>query len=177
MRFRSIAVLCVVCALLLVPMPMHKTYGQDPVEYKVHINTNGSAAWTITQVSDVNGTVDTWDGFQQKVLSLVDAAMNQTHRQMSINNQLLVHLAKFQRNPKQSNNVWRRVPYKRFLQPTLRQWRTQNNISVNVYGEIGFSRTRRKRRFHSDIGVAGNSVFHKWKTRPHSDTPRPNPEH
>ncbi len=84
MRFRSIGVLCVVCALLLLPMPMQKAYGQDPVEYKVQINTNDSAAWTITQVSDINGTVDTWDGFQQKVLSLVDAAMNQTHRQMSI---------------------------------------------------------------------------------------------
>jgi uncharacterized membrane protein len=48
------------------------------------MSNDGSAAWTITQVSDINATIDTWEGFQQKIFDLVDAAVNATNREMTI---------------------------------------------------------------------------------------------
>jgi len=58
-------------------------------QYRVQLNSDNSATWTITQVSGINGTVDTWAGFQNKVTALVDAAANQTNRQMSIDDNSL----------------------------------------------------------------------------------------
>jgi uncharacterized membrane protein len=55
-------------------------------QYKIQLNSDGSAAWTIIQVSGLNGTVDTWADFQQKVTTLVTAAANQTQRPMSADN-------------------------------------------------------------------------------------------
>jgi len=57
---------------------------QNYIQYKVQVNSDGSAAWTITQVSETNGTVDTFVGFQQRVASLIDAASNLTQREMSL---------------------------------------------------------------------------------------------
>jgi len=59
---------------------------QTYTQYKIQLNTDGSAAWTIIQVSGLNGTVDTWADFQLKVTILVTAAANQTQRPMSVDN-------------------------------------------------------------------------------------------
>ena len=50
----------------------------------IQLNADGSANWTITQVSNPNGPVDTFVGFEGKVTSLVDTAANQTNRQMGV---------------------------------------------------------------------------------------------
>jgi LPXTG-motif cell wall-anchored protein len=50
------------------------------------VNGDGSASWTITQVTSINSTTDTWNGFMQRALSLVAAATVQTGREMAVDN-------------------------------------------------------------------------------------------
>jgi uncharacterized membrane protein len=71
-------------ALLLLLSAVNRVYCQEYIQYQVQMNSDNSAAWTITQVSDINATIDTWEGFQQKIFNLVDAAVNATNREMTI---------------------------------------------------------------------------------------------
>jgi len=50
------------------------------------LNGDGSASWTITQVTSINSTTDTWNGFMQRALSLVAAAAVQAGREMAVDN-------------------------------------------------------------------------------------------
>jgi len=84
MKIRHLAVLCLTCALLVLVLPLNSVQAQNYIQYKVQVNGDGSAAWTITQVSETNGTVDTFVGFQQRIISLIDAASNLTQREMSL---------------------------------------------------------------------------------------------
>ena len=81
MRFHLIVIIFVLALLL---MPLNVAHCQDYLQYKVQINGDNSAIWTVTLVSDVNASIDSWDSFQQKVANLVDAARNETHREMAI---------------------------------------------------------------------------------------------
>jgi uncharacterized membrane protein len=71
-------------AVLLLLVAVNEAYCQDYIQYQIHVNTDNSATFTITQVSDINATIDTWEGFQQKIFNLVDAAINTTNREMDI---------------------------------------------------------------------------------------------
>jgi uncharacterized membrane protein len=86
MKFRIPIALFIAMALILIIASSGRVQAQTYTQYKVQLNSDGSAAWTIIQVSGLNGTVDTWAGFQQKVATLVTAAAAQTHRQMSADN-------------------------------------------------------------------------------------------
>src|SRR5208283_2376063 len=86
MKLRILIILFIAMACLLTIVPLGRVQAQTYTQYKIQLNSDGSAAWTIIQVSGLNGTVDTWAGFQQKVTALVTAAANQTHRQMSVDN-------------------------------------------------------------------------------------------
>ena len=48
------------------------------------INSDGSALWKITNFSDINASVDTFSGFQDKVSNLVASASSETHRDMAV---------------------------------------------------------------------------------------------
>src|SRR3990172_4844886 len=54
-----------VCVLMLVLLPLHYARGQDYIEYKMQINLDSSADWTITKVSDINATIDVEGFFSQ----------------------------------------------------------------------------------------------------------------
>ena len=71
-------------AMLLLLSAVNKAYCQDYIQYQVQTNNDNSASWTITQVSDINAPIDTWEGFQQKIFTLIDAAINATNREMTI---------------------------------------------------------------------------------------------
>ena len=86
MKLRVPILLFIISILLLMLSPLGRSQVQTCIQYNVQINPDGSAAWTITQVSTINGTVDTWADFQQKVTDLVNASMNQTHRPMAVDN-------------------------------------------------------------------------------------------
>jgi len=57
---------------------------QNYFEYIVQVNSDGSAVWAITQFSSVDSPTDTWEGFQEKIFTLVDAASALTGREMAI---------------------------------------------------------------------------------------------
>ena len=71
------------CILMLVLLPLHNARCQDYIEYKIQINLDSSAAWTITKVSDINATIDL-EGFQQRVENLIEDASIKTGREMSL---------------------------------------------------------------------------------------------
>ncbi len=121
MRIRSTA-LCVMFAVLFLLTPSLTVQAQTYIQYKVQINSDGSASWTITQVSDINGTMDTWEGFQQKVASLIDAAASQTQREMGLDPNSL------QLSTVVSTNQSKTVVY-------LFTWQ---NFSVTTNGDITF---------------------------------------
>lgn len=81
MKSRLLLALLVVLLLL---SAINKAHCQDFIKYQVQTNNDNSAAWIVTQVSDINATIDTWEGFQQKIFTLVDAAINTTNREMAI---------------------------------------------------------------------------------------------
>ena len=81
--------------MLLLAMPLSKVHAQDYVQYNVQINMDNSASWIINQASDLNGKIDTWKGFQQRIENLVGTAANLTQREMSIDP-----------NSLQMNTIW-----------------------------------------------------------------------
>src|SRR3990170_6444747 len=83
MRLSRLVFVGAVCILMLVLLPLQNARCQDYIEYKIQINLDSSAAWTITKVSDINATIDL-EGFQQRVESLVEDAIIKTGREMSL---------------------------------------------------------------------------------------------
>src|SRR4030066_53089 len=73
----------IVCILMLTLLLLQNAQCQDYIEYKIQINLDSSAAWTITKVSDINATIDL-EGFQQRVESLIEDASTKTGREMSL---------------------------------------------------------------------------------------------
>jgi uncharacterized membrane protein len=84
MNARRLAVCYAICVMLLLLLPLYPVNCQNYVAYSVQINVDGSALWKITNFSDVNASVDTFSGFQDKVLNLVVSASSVTHREMSV---------------------------------------------------------------------------------------------
>jgi uncharacterized membrane protein len=76
--------LLAVLAVLLFLVVVNEAHCQDYIQYQIQTNSDNSVTWTITQVSDINATIDTWEGFQQKISNIVDAAINVTNREMDI---------------------------------------------------------------------------------------------
>ncbi len=125
-KARRLAFCCAICITLLLLLPIYLANCQNYVKYSVQINSDGSALWKITNFSDINATVDTFEGFQNKNLNLVNSASNITHRDMSVDeNSLKINttissesktteysflMAKLQRDSGKPNNFWRRFP-------------------------------------------------------------------
>jgi uncharacterized membrane protein len=85
MRFHRLIPALVVCALVIfVASSLNAANAQEFVQYKVQVNVDGSASWTITQASGLNGTIDTWKGFQERVSYLVSSVANQFQRTMAV---------------------------------------------------------------------------------------------
>jgi uncharacterized membrane protein len=70
--------------MLLVSLQLQNVQGQNYFEYNINLRSEGSAVWTITQFSNANVTIESFDVFQQKVFDLVDSAAYLTHREMSV---------------------------------------------------------------------------------------------
>lgn len=89
MKRRTTIALFITISLILVLAFQGKAQAQTYIQYKIQLNTDGSATWVISQVSGVNGTVDTWAGFQDRVDSIVNSAATQTGRPMGVDNDSL----------------------------------------------------------------------------------------
>src|SRR3972149_3072867 len=77
--------LVITCALLLLLASFNRAFGQSVIQYTLQINSDNSATWRITQVADINASIDSLSDFQQRILALVDAAQNETQREMTLN--------------------------------------------------------------------------------------------
>ena len=84
MKVNRLTICCSIFLLLLILLPIYRANCQDYTEYNIKINSDGSATWVITKVSDVNAPIDTWTGFQEKIFALVDSAASITKREMAI---------------------------------------------------------------------------------------------
>ena len=73
-----------VLAVLLLLSSFNEAYCQDYIEYQIEINGDNSASWSIVQKTDVNAAVDDWEGFQQRIFTLVEGAVSVTNREMAI---------------------------------------------------------------------------------------------
>ena len=89
MKLRISTALFITIAFILIMASTGRVQAQTYTQYKVQLDSDSSATWTITQVSGVNGTADTWTGFQEKITSLVNAAASQTNRPMGVDNSSL----------------------------------------------------------------------------------------
>jgi len=71
--------------ILVIPffLPCKVAHCDSAVEYGIQISSDGSAGWTLVQLG-VNGSIDTWQQFQNKVTLLVEEAQNRTGREMSV---------------------------------------------------------------------------------------------
>lgn len=79
MKIRILATL-VSLTLLLIP---HIAYGEGQIKYTIRIESEGSAAWVINQVAQANASIDTWEEFQSRVASLVEATRTKTGREIT----------------------------------------------------------------------------------------------
>ena len=94
MNARRLATCYAICVMLLLLLPLYEANCQNYVAYSVQINSDGSALWKITSFSDVNASVDTFSGFQDKVSNLIDSASSITHRDMTVDeNSLQINTA------------------------------------------------------------------------------------
>lgn len=84
MKHWTYGALFITAAFALMIVFSANAQAQTYTQYRIQLNGDRSATWTITQVSGINGTVDTWAGFQNKVIALVNAAAIQTERAMSV---------------------------------------------------------------------------------------------
>jgi uncharacterized membrane protein len=84
MKEHRLTVCFTLCILLLLLLPLHGASCQNYFEYNLQIRSDGSALWTVTQFSSINASIDTWEGFQDRIFNLVDSAANITQRQMMV---------------------------------------------------------------------------------------------
>jgi uncharacterized membrane protein len=89
MKLRIFIVFFISVALISVLAPSDRVQAQTYTQYTIQLNSDCSATWTVKQVSAINGTVDTWAIFEEKVTGLASAAVNLTGRPMSINGESL----------------------------------------------------------------------------------------
>ena len=84
MKTHRLTIYCAICLILLLILPLYTANSQNYFKYLVQLNSDGSALWKITNYAEVNATVDTWAGFQNKVLNLVNSADSLTQRNMAV---------------------------------------------------------------------------------------------
>jgi len=77
-----IHILILVAAMIILLTSTGKGYSKNQVEYALEISDNGSTVWMIRQTVTINDTYDDLNRFQDRVELLVDAARNETSRNM-----------------------------------------------------------------------------------------------
>ncbi len=78
-----------ICALVLVLLPLNLVQAQNNLVYNVQVRSDGSALWTISQLPGVNGSVESFDYFQQQIFSLNDSVVVAAQRDLSIDEETI----------------------------------------------------------------------------------------
>jgi uncharacterized membrane protein len=80
----QILIVMISLVFLFLFLPCRIAYSENTVGYNIQIKNDGSSSWIIIQDVGINGSIDTWQQFQNKVTSLVEKAQNKTGREMSV---------------------------------------------------------------------------------------------
>src|SRR3990170_64079 len=127
MRLYRVVAFLTVCVLLVLLLTPQRAFCQDYIEYKIHINPDDSAAWTITKVTDLNASIDV-EGFQEKIETLITDAAVSTQREMSLDVDSL----------QVSDEI---------------SWETQSRTTVYMFTWLNFSTTQDGAMVFGDIFV------------------------
>ena len=158
MRISTIMIICSLCAALVLLPTFYNVHAQNLVQYQIQVSSDGSAIWTITQASDLNGTIDTWQGFQQRVADLVHAASIQTQREMSLD-----------KNSLQMSTIWETQSH------TTKYEFTWLNFSIIQYGKIIFGDVFQLGNFFGQLYGDGEiHAFYPSTYQLQSVSPQPN---
>ncbi len=84
----AIPVALLICVIFIASVVVNVS-AQNLVQYRIVVNGDDSAIWTITQASDPNGTIDSYQEFQMRIAELIDSARSLTQREMSLDNNSL----------------------------------------------------------------------------------------
>jgi uncharacterized membrane protein len=158
MKIKATIITSTLLAVLLLTWPVYEVHAQSFVQYKVQVSLDGSAVWTVTQASSINGIIDTWQGFQQRVTNLISSAVNQTQREMSLDN-----------NSLQMNTIWETQSH------TTEYQFTWLNFSIIQVNEITFGDVFQVKDFFSQLyGDGVIKVFYPSTYLLQSVSPKPN---
>ena len=78
---QAIAFIVIVIAFLL---PVGALAVSDHIEYNIAISKDSSASWKIIQVTDIDSPIDSWEEFEQRLLSTIETARERTNREMTL---------------------------------------------------------------------------------------------
>jgi uncharacterized membrane protein len=70
--------------LIFLFLPCRTAYCESTAEYNIQIKNDGSSTWILIRDVSANGSIDSWQQFQNKVMSLVEKAQSKTGREMSV---------------------------------------------------------------------------------------------
>jgi uncharacterized membrane protein len=129
-----------ICVFLFVGVLASEVKGQDyATVYKIQINSDNSATWTIIKVQDINGTIDSWEGFRQKVSALVSESVNLTQRQMVIDDTSLQMATTISQETQSKTTkyefIWLNFTVPQNNQLYLGDVFSNSNLFNNLYGE------------------------------------------
>ena len=107
MKLRIPVVFLITLALVLIITTSVRVSAQTYTGYTIQVNSDGSATWTIKQVTGLSVTTDTLAIFQDRVTDLANRAASQTSRTMSIDNDSLqMSTAKLTENSKTTQYIF-----------------------------------------------------------------------
>lgn len=80
----KITILIILVLSIFLLIPYRALCAERYIEYAIHIDEGRSAKWVVSQVVDLNVSVDSEEELQNRLKSLVDAAKDETQREMNI---------------------------------------------------------------------------------------------
>lgn len=135
MKCSRLAVCLAIGAMLLLLFPVYSVNAQNYVQYSVDVKSDGSAIWKISDFSDINASVDTWEGFQIKVFNLLDAASTQTHRDMTADSLQINTNTSFDSKTTEYSFVWENFSLIQGNQIVFGDVFSVNNFFAQLYGD------------------------------------------
>lgn len=78
---QAIALIVITFVLFL---PAEAFAVSEHIEYNISVEKDGSGLWTIIQVTDIDTSVDRWEEFEERLLSIVHTAKDSAARDMEL---------------------------------------------------------------------------------------------
>ncbi len=73
-----------IAIVILFLLPAEAFAVSDHIEYNISVGNDNSASWTIIKVTDIDSPVDSWEEFEQRLVSAVEVSGERTNREMAL---------------------------------------------------------------------------------------------